>query len=113
MINDDFLKLADQLAERNIYLRKFGTSSSFDHICAIGHLPQVGMVRTEYEMQLSTGEEGAFTSLIMDWPFESIGFSNPTNDLDTLPVNTTWQRDGGVISLIDYTLTLRGSCFKP
>lgn len=112
---DEFLRVADALADRFIMLAKFDTSSEFTFEVCVGDMipPQVSIVRTEWEMQLETDKEPALRDLIINWPFEKDGYANPMVDLEQLPVNVTWERNGSVIAFVKYTLTLRGQYFKP
>jgi hypothetical protein len=109
-----FLELADELAKRSIELARFDTSSSFDFVRCIGEIPPaVGMIRTEYEMRLETGREGALVDLITAWPFECMGYTDPGVDLEFPPMNVTLERQpGGAIGLVHYSITLTGTCFK-
>lgn len=113
-VGDIFLKLADALAERLIMLSDLRTTSSFDHQRAVGlgMAPQVGRVRTDYEMDLVTESPDAFAELMNRWPLESLGYSCPSVDLWRAPILEN-HLVGITIARQEWTMTVRGTCFKP
>ena len=109
-----FLELADVLAKRHLCLATLDLSSSFDFLKTIGTIPpETSMVRTDYEMKLETEREGAIVELITAWPLAELGYADPGVSLEFPPMNVTLERHGGAISLVHYSITLRGTCFKP
>jgi len=108
LMNEEFLRIADALAERAIFLEKLELTMDFDMgPRALGQLPTIGMITTRFEMHLQTERPDAIRELVEKWPFGDGGFHLDQVDLPT-EMNVAHELNGTAIALTHYTITLKG-----